>query len=211
MAQLWTARVTPRENHDDLAKLRRILAGMGGAYVIVREYGDIEGNLHYHACFYTEIKQPRQKFVYAYENAGNGVYSIKKCDEGMLRYILKGDSKHPRPRGDPPEIEASYGMEFTEAKIKEYHDAYWSQSEKVRNSKDVAPWLQVVNIMEANAIEFTPENVVHEVLQWIKKNYKRVVDHDAMGMSRMILCHKSRGFEKSYEASLVAKLTQFNF
>lgn len=209
MAQLWTARVTPRENHDDLAKLRRVLAGLGGAYVVVREYGEEEDNLHYHACFYTEVKQPRQKFVYAFQSAGNAVYSIKKCDEGMLRYILKGDSKHPSPRGGPPEIEASYGMEFTDVKIKEYHDAYWSQSEKVKKSKDVAPWLQVANIMEANSVEFTPENVVDHVFEWIKKNSRVMMDHHVQGMSRMILSHRSVGFARSYKASQVTKLTQY--
>lgn len=199
MSQLWTARVTPRESHDDLATLRRVLSGLGGAYVVVREYGDDGTNLHYHACFYTEVKQPRQKFVYAFESAGNAVYSVKKCDEGMLRYIMKGDAKHPEPRGAPPDIVVSHGLAFTEEKIKALHDAYWSQSDKVKASKDLSWPKKIEHYMVTNAMEFTWENCVDATVDMYLAHKCALDKYQVIKVAQHIMATKNNGFRQAFK------------
>lgn len=200
MATTWTIRVTPREGERDYETLQSVLSKLGGGYVVVREYGDEEGHEHYHAVVFTDKKDSaaRSALTNAFKSAGQAVYSMKKCDEGMMKYILKGDAKHPEPRGSPPEVVARHGMFFTEEKIKSLHDAYWAYSEKTKASKDLTFPMQVEHYMKNNAMDMTFRNAVKATVEVTLAKKNVLNRYHVQSTAMWVMAKNDNGFKRAF-------------
>jgi len=68
------------------------------------------------------------------EHIGNGGYSLKECDAEVydyLKYICKGEGE-----GQYPDIICRQGLEYSDEKIVELHEAYWcTNAVLLENSK----------------------------------------------------------------------------
>lgn len=66
------------------------------------------------------------------ELRGNGGYSLKECsdNDGYWRYILKGEAPEV-----PAEIAWNHGIEWTQDKFQELHEAYWVQNRLTKKKR----------------------------------------------------------------------------
>lgn len=100
-------------------------------------------NEHWHFILYASktIKQLRCSFNRDCPSLkGNGKYSLTECrdEDKYLRYMAKGSSE-----GEYPEVVWRHGLEWTEEKVEELHDAYWEANRKLKKRKtgSMIDWL----------------------------------------------------------------------
>lgn len=96
----------------------------------------VEGhNEHWHWFFESDktIKQLRSSFNRDVpELKGNGAYSMTDCrdEDKYIRYMAKGPSE-----GQMPEIAWLNSLLYTEDKLSELHDEYWTENRKLKKRK----------------------------------------------------------------------------
>lgn len=104
---------------------------LGFSGIAVRESKD--ENEHWH--WYLEGPVKPQSFRVRLTKGvpalkGNGSYSVKECGvdpEPYWRYILKGDGE-----GAGYDVQWRHGLVWTDEKLEELHQAYWTENAKLR-------------------------------------------------------------------------------
>jgi len=111
------------------------LSAVSSIFFVVHETADGE-NPHVHVFFSSDKKLNalrisfKRKFP---DLVGNGAYSLKECDDNFEDYYLymcKGDSQE-----NLPVVLMKQGVDFSDDKIKEYHDRYWVNNNQIKISK----------------------------------------------------------------------------
>lgn len=165
MATWMSVRLTPHDCTDAFERLKAVCGGeYGGGYLIVHENSS-SGVEHYHAVVHCDNAKKFQNALTRGMKGygGNKYFSTKNCTadkDAAIRYICKGSSEHPHPRGDPPDVVGRSGLYFTDDRIRESYESYWTVSEKTKKSKELGFPQQVVNYMKINNLDITWENAV---------------------------------------------------
>lgn len=133
--QHYALRMDVSESEAEKPRLSDWLSANGTAFLVVFEQAPNE-NDHIHAVFYSDKKLDalRKSFKRAFtEKAGNGGYSLKKCDddvEAYMRYMCKGPDADTQP-----EVWCRQGLEYAPEKVVSAHEAYWVNAEALRSNK----------------------------------------------------------------------------
>lgn len=96
----------------------------------VREVAGDNEHWHWYLRTPKKISPFRQALVKKVPGlSGNGAYSVKACtdNEGYWRYILKGEAVEV-----PAEVVWQLGVEWTQEKFDQLHEAYWEENRKRR-------------------------------------------------------------------------------
>lgn len=195
----FSARVTPREDSDDEKNFLKVFDKLACNHIVTREFGKDGTNMHLHAVLWSHKtpKQVRAAFHGAMgQKLGNGVFSLKqtKDEDAACRYILKGDSEHPMPKGHPPNVVSFMG--FTREQIDEFHAAYWEQSKKVKDNKSLKFYLQVEHYMKQNQIDFTSDNVMEAVFNLTLTEKTMFNETYMMSVAKFVLARNDKKWAK---------------
>lgn len=198
-------RLTPREGSEDEPNFLRALSKLTGSYLVVREHA---AHMHLHALYIgdAEMKTIRNSVTNTLGKTGNSVISMKvgKDFGKACRYICKGQSTHPDPKGDPADVVARHGLLFTDAWIAEHHEEYWRQSADVKANKDVPFPIHVEHYMKLNNLEFTVENAAAAAVEMTIAHKKILNDHYLAGVVKMVVAKNNR----QYKAEVIRQLVQ---
>lgn len=199
----YAIRVTPREDAGDEPKLKVVLEKLGGAHVACREFATSE---HIHIVLWTDsdIKKVRNTFTNTLGGKlGNGVLSIKKAtdDKGAMRYCCKGDSAHPAPKGNPPDVVWHYGITVYATPMDAY-EAYWNQSKEIRNTKGLTFTTQVEHYMKQNNIEITLDNACDAAVELALEKKTTIIEHHLAAVAKMVVAKNSRQYKKEVQLNV---------
>lgn len=131
----YALRMDVSASEEEKPRLSTWLSANASGFLVVFEQAPNE-NDHIHAVLYSDKKLDalRKSFKRAFpEKAGNGGYSMKKCDddvEAYMRYMCKGAGVDA-----PPEVWARQGLEYDDQKVEAAHEAYWVNAEALRSNK----------------------------------------------------------------------------
>lgn len=123
------------DDSKDYQRMSQWLAAVATCYFVVFECHSGE-NPHVHAIYETDktLNACRVSFKRKFDDkVGNGSYSLKECDDDIdayMRYMCKGNSKD-----DLPDVKIRQGLEYTDDKIKEWHDKYWVNNASLAENK----------------------------------------------------------------------------
>lgn len=206
----FSARCTPRQGSEDEVNFLKAMSKLACKFIVTREYGKDGDNMHMHAIIWSpkstvQVRSTIQNCIG--HKVGNGVFSLKaaKDDEAALRYVCKGGSQHPDPKGSPPEVVLRMGV--TEDEVQTAYQAYWTQSETVKKSKaKVAFHVEVAQYMKDNHIEMSKRNVVKTVVDLTIQRKTVLNDYHILGVSKMILGKHDPKYRQEYCDRLVFRL-----
>lgn len=201
----YAIRIAPRDGSDDLGNTKIALDKLGGAYVACREFASRE---HIHIVVWTARKATdvRNAFTNTLGKTGNGVISIKvaKDDKGAMRYACKGDSCHPAPRGNPPDVVWHYGHTVYVTPM-EAHEAYWLMSKDIKATPGLSFTTQVEHYMAQNQMAFTLENTTKAVLDMTISKKNQINEYFMVGVIKMVMAKNCRKYKKELYNQLLAK------
>lgn len=205
----YSARCTPREGSEDEANFLKAMVKIGGKYVVTREHGEHGNNMHMHAVIWSprtsvQVRSTIQNCIG--HKVGNGVFSLKlaKDEDAALRYICKGDSEHPHPKGSPPEVVSRMGV--TADDIAEAYEGYWAQSKKVKETKGVAFHIQVEQYMVQNQMEFNVRQVVKAVMEMTIAKKNTLNESYMLWVAKLVMARRDKRYREELENRLVWRM-----
>lgn len=140
------------------------VAGFG-----VREVAD--SGEHWH--FYVETQMKVASFRQAIRRAcptlvGNGAYSVAETRDvdKYLRYIAKGDSQAVMP-----EVIYKCGLLWTDDKIKEFHDDYWTEARALKKRRVGSVMDYVLDVCRDSGVAWDDRAAIAE--EYIKELVNR--------------------------------------
>lgn len=159
-----------------LAKVKEYIASKGYSGFGVKEIAGT--NEHYHWYLQTDVS--RVKNVQAFrvditrkipELKGNGSYSAKECGEDYERYwqyMCKGAAD-----GAGVDVVWRHGLVFTDEKLEELHQAYWSENNARAAKKQKLPAIvdTVVEKLKADGTAWRDREAITRV--YIRALYDR--------------------------------------
>lgn len=201
----YAIRIAPRDGQNDLERTKAALDKLGGAYVGCREFASRE---HIHIVVWTDRKATdvRNTFTNTLGKTGNGVISIKvaKDDKGAMRYACKGDSSHPSPKGNPPDVVWHYGHTVYTTPNDAY-EAYWAMSKDIKSTPGLTFTTQVEHYMAQAQMAFTLENTTKAVLDMTIAKKNQINEHYMVGVIKMVMAKNCRRYKKELYQQLLAK------
>lgn len=161
MAQQFALRTTRDFSNTKAWVQKQALTGW-----CVREIGD-EGHEHWH--WYLEDAKCRKLSALRVslqrevpQLVGNGGYSLTEVRDvpKYLRYMAKGDG------GSGPEVAWQYGLPWTDEKVKELHEEYWTENAKIKKRR-------TIGVMDAVIDECKNKNIPWDAREKIAEVYIR--------------------------------------
>lgn len=207
---VYAIRVTPRDEHpDDTAKVGQILTKIGGAHIGCREFGNHE---HFHIVLWTDldITKVRNTFSNTLKGKlGNGTLSVKRAPtaDGAMRYACKGGSKHPLPKGSPPDVVWHYGHTAYPT-ANDAWEAYWCQSKEIKNTKGLTFDTQVEHYMKQNEFEITLENACRAVVDLAVEKKSVINEFHLAQVAKKVVAKNNRAYKKELYSSVFAIATR---
>lgn len=155
---------------QDFAVVKTWVETRGYAGFAVRELVD-GGNEHWHWLLTTDekISVVRTSFNRACPTLkGNGAYSLSvvKDVDKYERYMAKGDSE-----GVAPEVCWRYGLRYSDEKLEELHEAYWTENRKLKKRKTGSVIDNVIDICKAQNVNWERRDKIGEI--YIKQLVER--------------------------------------
>lgn len=124
-----------------------------GGWAVREVAGEANEHWHFHLIVEKTIKQLRCSFNRECPSLkGNGKYSLTECRDvdKYDRYMAKGDCE-----GQCPELVWSFGLDYTDEKVSELHDSYWSENRKLKKRKTGSMIDRVVDVAKAENVEWS--------------------------------------------------------
>lgn len=154
----------------DAVKEFIVSAGYSG-FAVREVVGD---NEHWHWYLegdkYSSVQSFRVKLVKSVpELRGNGAYSVKQCDEHYEKYwqyMAKGDGE-----GATPVLSWRHGLLFTDEKMEELHEAYWSVNHDLKRRKLQPVMDEVLERCKRAAVQYHDRRTIFR--EYIKVLYER--------------------------------------
>lgn len=131
----------------------------------VRETGASGDNEHWHFLLFLTVGLKLSAFRTAFLRQfpslkGNGDYSLSQCKDvdKYSRYLAKGESE-----GQTPEVCWRYGLDWTEEKLEELHEAYWTENRKLKKRKVGSMVDRVVDICKAENVDWQKRDAIAKI------------------------------------------------
>lgn len=205
----YAIRVTVDGDTELEAKVKTVLDKIGGAHIACREFASSE---HIHMVVWTDLdsKKVRNTFTNTLGKVGNGVISIKVAqdDAGAMRYCCKGDSAHPAPKGNPPDVVWHYGHTVYPT-AKEAYEAYWGCSRDIKKTKGLAFHTQVEHYMAQNQIEFTAENIADAIVELTISKKNQINEFYMAGVGKLVLAKNNRQYKEEIKRQLASRINGY--
>lgn len=202
----YAIRVTGNPEIED--KVKAVLDKIGGAHIACREWA---ANEHVHIVLWTdwEPKKVRNTFTNALGKVGNGVISIKTVtdDKGAMRYCCKGDSQHPQPRGNPPDVVWHYGHTVYPT-AQEAYEAYWLMSKDIKSTKGLTFPTQVEHYMAQNQMEFTAASIADAIVDLTIQKKNQINEYYMAGVGKLVLAKNSREYKQELKRQLASRICE---
>lgn len=206
----YAIRVTVDHDPEIEGKVKQVLDKIGGAHIACREFANHE---HIHVVLWTDMdaKKVRNTFTNTLGKTGNGIISIKATsdDKGAMRYCCKGDSQHPQPRGNPPDVVWHYGHTVYPT-AQEAYEAYWQMSKDIRTTKGLSFPTQVEHYMAQNQMEFTAESIANAIVDLTIQKKNQINEYYMAGVGKLVLAKNNREYKQEVKRQLASRILNGN-
>lgn len=133
----------------EFIKCRDFFASKCSGFAVREVSGDNE-HWHWFLRSDTRIQSLRVQLTRAVpEIGGNRGYSLKACDDDTryMQYICKGDGPQMMP-----EIAWRHGIDLTDEKFEELHQAYWAENRENRRQRRMTVTEKVIEAAKAQNV-----------------------------------------------------------
>ena len=127
----------------------------------VREVAD--SGEHWHWYLETDVKPTSMRVLIKRscpELKGNGAYSVSEVKdlEKYCRYMAKGEQE-----GLLPQVAWKFGLMWTDEKIEELHEEYWTTNKSLKKRRTVGVLDWVVDKCKEDAVQWDDRKAIGEI------------------------------------------------